>query len=199
MQPADSTPLAKPSSALKAQGNEACNVVRRRNPKVAKATRQRGAHARGDHDILLQKIFEEFCPRFTPGDPVVYIGDAGEKRAYFDDAMLTSLGIVPESLWNMPSLIVFHESRGWLFLIEAATGRGGPMSTKRLVELEALFCNWKTGLVFVTAFPDREALRECLSEIAWESEVWLADAPTHLIHFDGGSLLGPYDESPSTN
>jgi len=32
-----------------------------------------------------------------------------------------------------------------------------------------------------------------LGEIAWESEVWVADAPTHLIHFNGTRFLGPYD------
>ncbi len=29
-------------------------------------------------------------------------------------------------------------------------------------------------------------------QIAWETEVWVADAPSHLIHFDGVRFLGPY-------
>jgi hypothetical protein len=32
-----------------------------------------------------------------------------------------------------------------------------------------------------------------LGEIAWETEVWVADAPSHLIHFNGERFLGPYD------
>jgi len=32
-----------------------------------------------------------------------------------------------------------------------------------------------------------------LAEIAWETEVWVADSPTHLIHFNGQRFLGPYD------
>jgi len=32
-----------------------------------------------------------------------------------------------------------------------------------------------------------------LAEISWKTEVWCADAPTHLIHFDGERFLGPYE------
>ena len=38
-------------------------------------------------------------------------------------------------------------------------------------------------------------MRKYIAEIAWETEVWVADAPTHLIHFNGTRFLGPY---PST-
>jgi hypothetical protein len=31
-----------------------------------------------------------------------------------------------------------------------------------------------------------------LGEIAWETEAWVSDAPSHLIHFNGERLLGPY-------
>ena len=34
-----------------------------------------------------------------------------------------------------------------------------------------------------------------LGVIAWESEVWVADAPSHLIHFNGARFLGPYDRA----
>ena len=33
-----------------------------------------------------------------------------------------------------------------------------------------------------------------MGEIAWEIEVWCADAPSHLIHFDGARFLGSYGE-----
>ncbi|MDM8557586.1 BsuBI/PstI family type II restriction endonuclease [Candidatus Parabeggiatoa sp. HSG14] len=32
-----------------------------------------------------------------------------------------------------------------------------------------------------------------LADISWETEVWVADAPSHLIHFDGKRFLGPYE------
>lgn len=34
-----------------------------------------------------------------------------------------------------------------------------------------------------------------ISEIAWETEVWVADAPEHLIHFNGIRFLGPYSQN----
>ena len=61
------------------------------------------------------------------------------------------------------------------------------------VELSELFQNSTAGLVFVTAFPDRgDVFRKFLSVVAWETEVWCASDPTHLIHFNGERFLGPY-------
>jgi BsuBI/PstI restriction endonuclease domain len=37
--------------------------------------------------------------------------------------------------------------------------------------------------------------RDNLDEISWETEVWVADSPAHLIHFNGERFLGPYPES----
>ena len=62
-------------------------------------------------------------------------------------------------------------------------------------ELSELFRNSTAGLVYVTAFPSRgEVMRKYLSVIAWETEVWSTDAPTHLIHFNGSRFLGPYSK-----
>ena len=51
------------------------------------------------------------------------------------------------------------------------------------------------AIVYVTAFADRGKLRAWLPEIAWETEVWTASEPDHLLHFDGDKFFGPY-ESP---
>jgi hypothetical protein len=50
--------------------------------------------------------------------------------------------------------------------------------------------------VYVTAVMDRRTLAERLSEISWETEVWIAEDPTHMIHFDGSRFLGPYETEP---
>ncbi|WP_107806992.1 BsuBI/PstI family type II restriction endonuclease [Nodularia spumigena] len=31
-----------------------------------------------------------------------------------------------------------------------------------------------------------------INEISWETEVWVAEAPTHIIHFNCERFLGPY-------
>jgi BsuBI/PstI restriction endonuclease domain len=55
-----------------------------------------------------------------------------------------------------------------------------------------LFAGSSAGLVYVTAFPNRVIMSRYLGEIAWETEVWIADAPSHLIHFNSERFLGPY-------
>ena len=50
------------------------------------------------------------------------------------------------------------------------------------------------GLVFVTAFETRRAMQAFASQIAWESEVWIAEDPDHMIHFNGERFLGPYPD-----
>lgn len=50
------------------------------------------------------------------------------------------------------------------------------------------------GLVFFTAFENRRAMQRFPSQIAWESAVWIAENPDHLIHFNGERFLGPYPD-----
>lgn len=69
----------------------------------------------------------------------------------------------------------------------------GPVDGKRHEELMKLFATATAGLVYVTAFPSRGIMARYVSEIAWETEVWVADAPSHLIHFNGIRFLGPYN------
>lgn len=92
----------------------------------------------------------------------------------------------------MPDVIVHLPSRNWLVVIEAVTSHG-PISLKRHNELKALFGKSTAGLVFVTAFENRRAMAQYRPQIGWETEVWVADSPSHLIHFNGERFLGPYD------
>lgn len=145
----------------------------------------------GEHSDLIKKIIEEFGPRFAPGSTLIYAGDTGEKWGYFDEAALAALGVSLDAHGKMPDVVLFDEERGWLLLVESVTSHG-PVDGKRHEELSKLFGASEAGLVYVTAFPDRAAMKRHLGEIAWETEVWVADAPTHLIHFDGERFLGPY-------
>lgn len=83
--------------------------------------------------------------------------------------------------------------KNWLLLIESVTSHG-PVDGKRHDELLNLFTNATAGLVYVTAFPSRSIMARYVAEIAWETEVWVADAPSHLIHFNGIRFLGPYNK-----
>lgn len=146
----------------------------------------------GKHSSLIRAIIEEFVPRFIPGGELVYVGDTGTKWGYFDEHLLKTLGIKAGSHGKMPDVIIYWRKKNWLVLIEAVAS-SGPMDSIRHAELAELFKTSTAGLVYVTAFPDRgETMRKFLSVVAWETEVWCASDPSHLIHFNGIRFLGPY-------
>ena len=107
------------------------------------------------------------------------------------DCALSDLGVKIEHHGKMPDVIVHYTEKNWLVLIEAVTSHG-PIDPKRKEELTRLFKGSKAGPVFVTAFLTRKAMIEYLDQISWETEVWVAESPTHMIHFNGKRFLGPY-------
>jgi adenine-specific DNA-methyltransferase len=145
----------------------------------------------GGQNVLVKAIIEEFAPRFIPGGRVLYVGDTAEKYAVYEPEALAELGVAIDAHGKMPDVVIHHTERNWLVLIEAVTSHG-PVNPKRRAELEDLFSGSTAGLVFVTAFLTRKALAEYLDDISWRTEVWAADYPSHLIHFDGERFLGPY-------
>ncbi len=146
----------------------------------------------GGQNVLIKKIVEDFCPRFTPGGNLVYLGDAGEKLKLNGLAYLRKLGVEIDKHGKIPDVIIHLTQKNWLVLIEAVTSHG-PIDIKRHNELKELFRRSSTGLVFVTAFETRRAMVKYLHQIAWETEVWVAEAPSHIIHFNGERFLGPYE------
>jgi adenine-specific DNA-methyltransferase len=146
----------------------------------------------GGQNLLIRQMVEQFCPRFTPGAQVLYVGDAGREDPIFEQKALADLGVVLDKHGKLPDLIVHMPDREWLVLMEAAASHG-PVDGKRRDELERLFMPASSGLVFVSCFPSRQTMRKYVSQIAWETEVWCADNPSHLIHFNGERFLGPYE------
>ena len=146
----------------------------------------------GGQNELVKKIVEEFCPRFTPGGVIAYLGDTGQKQRHVEAGYLERLGVEIDEHGKMPDVVVHLMEKNWLVLIEAVTSHG-PIGLKRHNELKALFGAARAGLVFVTAFLTRRAMTKYLADIAWETEVWVAEAPSHIIHFNGERFLGPYE------
>lgn len=145
----------------------------------------------GNHSQLIKEIVEEFGPRFAPGAVLVYAGDTGEKTGHFNEDLLAELGVTVDKHGKMPDVVLYFKEKNWLLLVEAVTSHG-PVDPKRHEELAKLFSGSTAGLVYVTAFPDKSTMAKYISEISWETEVWIADNPSHLIHFNGERFLGPY-------
>jgi hypothetical protein len=147
----------------------------------------------GAHSELIRQVCEQFGPRFVPGGRLVYAGDTGEKWGYFDQDVLSGVGVHVNSHGKMPDVIIYYPNKDWLILAEAVTSHG-PVDGKRHRELEELFKSSRVGLVFVSAFPDRRTFTQYADAIAWETEVWIADSPSHLVHFNGARFLGPHQK-----
>ncbi|GAB5535048.1 MAG: BsuBI/PstI family type II restriction endonuclease [Rubricoccaceae bacterium] len=149
--------------------------------------------APGSHSELIRAITEEFAERYAPGAILLYAGGTGAKYAVYEAEGLKALGVELSKHGKMPDVVLHDTERNWLLLVEAVTSHG-PVDPKRHGELTELFKGSTAGLVYVTAFPDRAMMARYLPEIAWETEVWVADSPSHLIHFNGERYLGPYGE-----
>ncbi len=145
----------------------------------------------GEHSELIRTIIEDFGARFVPGGVLIYAGDTGDKWGYFDAPSLAKLGVNVDHHGKMPDVVLYYPEKNWLVLVESVTSHG-PVDGKRHAELARLFAGSSAGLVYVTAFPNRVIMGRYLGDIAWETEVWVADAPSHLIHFNGERFLGPY-------
>lgn len=147
----------------------------------------------GGQNPLIKAIIEHFCPAFAPGGVVLYIGDTENKFVHLETEGLAALGVTLDSAAKIPDVIVYYRAKNWLLLIEAVTS-AGLVDGKRRRELKDLFAGRKAGLVFVTAFENRRIMQTFVSQIAWESEVWIAEDPDHMIHFNGERFLGPYPD-----
>lgn len=157
----------------------------------------------GNHNQLHADIVHNFCSTFIgSGARILYIGDTASSRSkeggklmHLETEYLESLGVPPMAHEKLPDVVAYDEERKWLFLIEAVTSHG-PVSPKRWQELENVLSDCKVGRVYVTAFPDRKEFRKNAADIAWETEVWIADNPEHMIHFNGDRFLGPHATGP---
>jgi hypothetical protein len=144
----------------------------------------------GKHNEVQIAIIMEFAPRFAPGSDLLYVGDTTQKNLYLNQSILKRLKIPIDEHSKLPDVVLFDKKKNWLFLIEAVTSHG-PVSPKRIIEMEKLLNNCKAGKIYVTAFPDFKEFKRHTPDIAWETEVWIMDFPDHLIHFNGDKFLGP--------
>lgn len=138
----------------------------------------------GEHSELIKAIVEGLAECFAPDSNLVYAGDTENKQAYLDADLLERLGVVLDPHGKMPDVVFYAVGDNRLFLVEAVTSHG-PIDGKRRDELKRLFGSTTAELTYVTAFPDKRTMARHLEHIAWETEVWLAEAPTHMIRFNG--------------
>lgn len=145
----------------------------------------------GKHNVLQKQIIDHFLAIFGFGAAVLYVGDTADKRLFIDQVALHALQFFELAHDKLPDVVAYSSSKNWLFLIEAVT-TANPITELRRKTLAKLVENCVADVIFVTAFPDRVTYRKFAKDIAWETEVWIADSPEHMIHFNGDKFLGPH-------
>lgn len=82
---------------------------------------------------------------------------------------------------KMPDVVLYREDKNWIYFVESVTSVG-PMDPKRILEITEMTKDVTTGKIFVTAFLDFKTYKRFAEELAWETEVWIAEMPEHMIH-----------------
>jgi type II restriction enzyme len=146
----------------------------------------------GQHNQLQALVIEQFAPHFASGSVLLYLGDTADKDLYLATEQLLNLGIPVQEHGKLPDIILYLPSPNWIYLIEAVTSHG-PMTPKRILELNEMLRNCGAKKIFISAFLSFAEFRKHVRNIAWETEVWIAEVPEHLIHFNGDRFLGPHE------
>jgi len=145
----------------------------------------------GKHNVLQSKIIEELKPRFCSASEVIYVGDTARKMLFIDKEALENLSIPITKHDKLPDVVLYDKSKNQLLLIEAVTSHG-PKSPKRQIELEETLQDCKAIKIYISAFPDFREFKRHTDNIAWETEVWIASNPDHMIHFNGPKFFTAY-------
>lgn len=144
----------------------------------------------GKHNELQKAIIEEFAPRFAPNSECLYVGDTIQKDLVKNAEKLSELGFEITLHDKMPDVVLYREDKNWIYFIESITSVG-PMDPKRIVEIEAMTKKVTAGKIYISAFLDFSTFKKFSDQLAWETEVWIADMPDHMIHLNGDKFLGP--------
>lgn len=155
-----------------------------------KVNNQNLSFSPGAHNNLQKLIVESFIQNFAKNAEVLYVGDTEDKDLVRDIDKLSSLGVIITEHDKLPDIILYSEEKNWLYFIEAVTSVG-PISVKRMGEIEKMTESSNCGKIYVTAFPDRTIYKKFIDQLAWDTEVWIADAPEHMIHLNGDKFIGP--------
>ena len=144
----------------------------------------------GKHNELQKAIIEEFAPRFAPNSECLYVGDTIEKDLVKNIEKLKELGFEITLHDKMPDVVLYREDKNWIYFVESVTSVG-PMDPKRILEITEMTKDVTAGKIFVTAFLDFKTYKKFAEELAWETEVWIAEMPEHMIHLNGDRFMGP--------
>ena len=147
----------------------------------------------GEHNNLQKAIIEVFLPLFGFGAEVLYVGDTNNKFLHLEKDALEALNFFPLEHEELPDVVAYSKEKNLLYLIEAyhTTGEWSEVRVRK-VKRKLTESNCTANVVFFTAFENKNLFKQKAKDIAWETEVWIADNPEHLVHFNGYKFLEIY-------
>ena len=139
----------------------------------------------GAHSRLTAAVVEVYGPTFLKRPRVVYMGDTRHKDGYQNRDLMRELNLPLQVTANLPDVILLCEANRVLVVIEVVAS-SGPVSAARLAQLQSLvqqsvLLGYRVR--YVTAFPSRRIFRRFVEEIAWGTDVWIADEPEQVVCF----------------
>jgi type II restriction enzyme len=121
---------------------------------------------------------------------VLYVGDTKDKFLHLEKDALENIKFFPLEHEELPDVVAYSKEKNLLYLIEAyhSTGEWSEVRVRKIKrKLEESHCT--ANIVFFTAFENRSIFKQKAKDIAWETEVWIAETPEHLVHFNGFKFL----------
>lgn len=148
----------------------------------------------GEHNLIQKEIIESLLPRYGNNAVVLYCGDANNKYGViYEKEEMKKIGFEDLKQSILPDIVAYSYEKDWIYLIEAYH-TSNPITPERKLQLKQMLGeeNYKKA-VFITAFENIAAYKSCPEELAWETEVWIATDPDHMIHRNGKRFMGPYN------
>lgn len=139
---------------------------------------------------MLAIVRDVFYPRLFRTGALLLLTETGNPPTLRGLSALAPIGLDSGRCSRLPNVVVDYAERGRLILVEIAECNG-PIDSDRRRELHASFASIKRDLVFVTAFADMRTFAGFQSALAWGTSAWIAEAPDHLVVFNGQRLIGP--------
>ena len=145
----------------------------------------------GRKSELLKQVTESFLRHFGSGAEILSMANSKRDDFQPNTGRMAELQIAQSDASPLADVVAYCERKNLLMLVQAVTTTGVFDDTRRQsVASRCIDCT--ANVVYVSAFQNRLAYSKFASDIAWETEVWIADAPEHMIHFNGDKFLGPY-------
>ena len=158
-----------------------------------KTRRMSATQLGGARDELQEAVLSEFWPRFIPDAKLLFAGDCHAHGWVVDQDALKELRLPFSFRRKFPGLVFWQPSKKWLILVNIVKTHG-PISLTQRAQFESALQDSREKRVYLAAFPTWKVLERHVDKLAWQTGVWLAEVPDHMIHFNGPKFLAPQEE-----